>query len=507
MPRTWSPQQEAVFTAIRNRRGGSLRIRAVAGAGKTSTLVEACDLMSGSVAFCAYNKKIADEIKAKTAHLNHVHAGTFHSFGLSAWMRYKGQQRSTINAKKLELLQKDLGEVAAPVETREFARSLVSLAKQSGFGILEPVENIDRWFALADHFDVLDKLPDGASDATLHNAIHQSQSLLSVSNRCEDIIDFDDMIYLPVLRNVRIWQNDWVLVDEAQDTNPIRRAMARKMLRPGGRLVAVGDPHQAIYGFTGADNDALDLIATEFNCQDLPLTVTYRCPKSVVAFAQNWVSHITAAETAPEGTVSLISLDQLLAGDLRPTDAILCRNTAPLVELAFSLIKRGIGCRVEGKDIGNGLMALANRWKKVKTVGALATKLEDYREKQVQRYMAKGQEMKAASLVDRVDALMTIIESLPTDAPISDIKLRIQAMFGDNETDPRQLLTLSTVHKSKGREWPRVYLLGRSMYMPSPFARQVWQAQQEDNLIYVAVTRAQADLIEVELPPKSRQPR
>ena len=98
------------------------------------------------------------------------------------------------------------------------------------------------------------------------------------------------MIYMPLIKRMKFWGFRWVFVDEAQDTNPARRAMIRAMLAPGGRVVAVGDRHQAIYGFAGADADSLDLIAADFNASRLPLTTTYRCPQAVVSFAQQWVS-------------------------------------------------------------------------------------------------------------------------------------------------------------------------------------------------------------------------
>jgi superfamily I DNA/RNA helicase len=307
---------------------------------------------------------------------------------------------------------------------------------------------------------------------------------------------------MPVLRDVNMWQNDWVLVDEAQDTNPVRLALAKKMLRPGGRLVAVGDPCQAIYGFAGADSESLNKIAKEFNAIQLPLTVTYRCPKSIVAHARQWVNHIEAHESAPEGSVTSMlreDFDKLDGNALRKSDAVLCRNTAPLVALAFSLIRRRIACHVEGRDIGQGLIALAKRWK-VKTVGALRGRLDGYRERETERFMAKGQEAKAAQLQDKVDTLIVIMDTLtPSDTVDAVVKI-INDLFGDTEDGkPSPSLTLCTVHKAKGREWHRVYLYGRNKFMPSRYARQDWQVEQETNLIYVAVTRAKEELIEVEV--------
>ena len=143
----------------------------------------------------------------------------------------------------------------------------------------------------------------------MDQVIAMSKVVLNKSNQNLEIIDYDDMVYLPLQRDLRMLQNDWVLIDEAQDTNPTRRALAKNMLKPGGRLVAVGDPHQAIFGFTGADNDSLNIIEQEFQCARMPLTVTYRCPKAVVQHARNWVSHITAHDSAPEGELLRMDYD------------------------------------------------------------------------------------------------------------------------------------------------------------------------------------------------------
>ena len=66
--------------------------------------------------------------------------------------------------------------------------------------------------------------------------------------------DYDDQLYIPVIFRLPLQTYDWVLLDEAQDTSPARRVIALRCLNPpsdlstGGRMVAVGDDHQAIYG-------------------------------------------------------------------------------------------------------------------------------------------------------------------------------------------------------------------------------------------------------------------
>jgi DNA helicase II / ATP-dependent DNA helicase PcrA len=71
----------------------------------------------------------------------------------------------------------------------------------------------------------------------------------------------------------------------------------------------------------------------------------------------------------------------------------------------------------------------------------------------------------------------------------------IEELFGDNVTG---VVVLSTIHKSKGREWTTVYWLNRAQTCPSRYATLPWMQEQERNLCYVAATRAMKELIEIE---------
>jgi DNA helicase-2/ATP-dependent DNA helicase PcrA len=502
----YSPQQEAVFAWVKQGTGSAL-VESVAGSGKTTTIIRACQEMRGSVAIVAYNKKIADEIGEKLVKGGvgkNVTARTFHSFGFNAWRRVAPKVR--IDEKKVANI---MGTQQVPEAFTAFVAKLVSLAKNHAVGVLSNIEDARVWFHLVDHYELDQELPDGAPDMddVVNTGIAYAKAVLRASSQMDnEVIDFDDMLYAPLAHNARMWQNDWILVDEAQDTNPARRALAKKMLRPGGRAIFVGDSRQAIYGFTGADSDSMDIIAREFNCTLLPLTVTYRCPKSVVEHAHNWVQHITAHDSAPEGYVNsmtdvqfLGTFNQLADPRFNKTSAILCRNTKPLVALAYQLIRRNVPCHVEGREIGRGLVALAKKWK-VRTVDTLVEKLDEYLKRETEKFMAKGQEQKAEALADKVETLKVIIDAQPEGTTLPQLEAAITKLFGDTPDGVApQNLTLSTVHKAKGREWETVYLWGRNKYMPSPFARQDWQVVQETNLIYVAVTRAKFMLTEVEV--------
>lgn len=515
-----SSQQARVISWVKQGKG-SLQIIARAGTGKSTTLVQMVREMTGSVALAAYNRAAGDDLKDKLVEVgvslsgaNGVRAGTFHSFGLNAWRRVVGaraDEKSFINDKKVRELCEREGKVI-PEDFVTFVCKAVSLAKQRAFGVVADANSKDNWMALVNHFDLDEHLFDIDNDApdeserervVLEGLRHAVRIFRASAALCKEVIDYDDMIFAPLFFNAKVWKNDWVLVDECQDTNPARRALAKKMLKPGGRAVFVGDPAQAIYGFTGADNDAMEVIRKEFNCEVMPLTVTRRCPKAVVRMAQQWVPDYEAHTDAPEGSVDLVmekALEGLPAESFRSSDAMLCRNMKPLVAFAFSLIRRNIPCHVEGKDIGEGLMALAKKWK-VKTLDALSARLEKHLEREVPRLLAKGLEQKAESLSDRVGTLQIIISSCDSGAGIAGLKARIESLFGNTpEGEQPKTFTLATIHRSKGREWERVYWLGRNRYQPSPFARQEWQAEQERNLMYVAATRAKRELVDVIVP-------
>ena len=510
-----SPQQQAVLDWATNA-SGSLNLIARAGCGKTSTLKALVRHLAaeglirrgpgwGGVFLGAFNKPIAEELKTwlidEQITFDVATAGTMHSLGFRMWSREA--QNVRVDGKKLDRLfdQRANGRVAFE-PYRHFVIKAVGFAKQRALETPAP-EDFDQ---IADHFGLLDDLDETLN---LDLAYGMCETLYRTSlDECRRAVDYDDMILAPLIfRPRRAWKYDWVLIDEAQDTNPARRALALSVLRPGGRLVAVGDPAQAIYGFTGADGDAMNLLRDQLDSAELPLNVTYRCPKRVVEQAQAIVPDIVAHQDAPEGetaTISTLELLDLAAAGRAPLshgDAILCRKTAPLASLAYALLRRGVGCMMEGRDVGQGLLRLAARFN-VKTLEALLRKVDEWRERETAKWTAKERPDKVASVADVAEMLVVIAESLQLagKTSVADLKTHVEAMFGDTQSkDAPKVVTLATVHRSKGREWDRVFLLGRSAFMPSRWARKAWEIEQEQNLIYVALTRARRELIDVQV--------
>lgn len=489
------PYKVAVLNWIANGTGSGI-VNAVAGSGKTHLLVEAAKIMSGSVFLGAFGNKAAKELnerlnKAGISNKS-IKASTFHSAGFSA-IRYRfGNVK--IDDNKVNTIIVNLN---VPEEFQSFVKAIVSIAKQRGVGVLLDMNDYNVWDDIINHFDLTTVLPDTNYD--LREVLRYAFSVLRKNNAMTNVIDFDDMVYFPLVHNIRMFQNDWVLIDEAQDTNNTRRALAKKMLKVGGRLIAVGDPKQAIFGFTGADSNSIDLIRREFNCVEMPLSVTYRCAKSVVQYANTWVPHLEAHENAIEGSVNYITSNEFnkIVNTLLPSDAILCRNTKPLVQFAYSLIRQGIACRVEGRDIGKNIVNLIKKMR-AQNFDDLELKLTAYGKKEVDKYMTVGKEVLAEQINDRVETILILIQRMPIDSSIKDLIEEIMNMFTDSDGDTKPMITLSTGHKAKGREWNNVYWIGKNYLQPSKYARQDWQMEQEMNLMYVMATRARENLIIVD---------
>lgn len=463
-----SPYQQAIFDFIAAGHGSAM-VKAVAGSGKSTTCRESLWHVPG-------------------LDFQNVKSSTFHSAGFGAVVKKLGLPYRSVNVdgrKMLKLLRDRLSESDFGLYGT-FAAKLVGYAKGEGLGAIAS-NHESQWFDLISHHNMsLD-----STEAKEESAVAIAQKGLQWSNEAAEkgILDFDDQLYLPLLWRLKLWENDYVYVDEAQDTNPVRRAVCKLALKPGGRLIAVGDPMQSIYGFTGASCDAMELIQKEFNCVELPLTVSYRCSKAVVAKAKTIVPYIEPAESAPEGSVQELELKDALKL-LGQRDAILCRNTAPLIELAFNLIAQGIGCTVLGREIGQQLVTMIEK-QKAKNIDALREKLDAFQTREVARFMAKGEEQRADALCDRIACINAVIGHLTeNDRTVPALIRKLDSMFSDESGT----LTLSTMHKSKGREWNRVAIL-RPDLCPSKWARQDWQQAQETNLLYVAWTRAMTDLI------------
>jgi len=289
------------------------------------------------------------------------------------------------------------------------------------------------------------------------------------------------MIWLPLVLNLPQRKFDRVFVDETQDLNAAQIELALRAVKADGRILAVGDPRQAIYRFRGADEFAFDNVKTRLSATELPLSVCYRCCKSVIREAQEIVPGIESAPDADEGEVRTATYREMRR-DAQPGDFVLSRTNAPLVSLCLGLLSEGRKAAIQGRDIGASLGALVKK-SKVRDVEALRSYVEEWAAKECSRLAAKHRDTQLVE--DKAACLLAISEGAAT---VQDVIDRIESLFSDTSDESR--IMLSTTHKAKGLERDRVWMLSAT-YRRRP-------GVEEDNLAYVAITRARKTLVLVE---------
>jgi superfamily I DNA/RNA helicase len=473
-----TPQQTDFIATAKGT--GSVALKALAGTGKTYSLREWATATNKGGLATSFSKSTVAELSKKMP--TKFQAKTMHALGFAA-LKSSGKFTELANSKIFDLTKTYADEFELPYEEQEQIRKLVDLGKT--FGIqpdpLGPAgltpDTPDAWESLADQFDI-DLTPE---------ILEHSRTVLQRSNTAglkDGIIDFSDMLYLALLYPHRFPRFPVILADEVQDLNTLQHAMLKRLLLPGGRLISAGDPHQAIYGFRGALHDSYAALVKTFSMQELPLTVSFRCPQAVVTEAQRYVPDILPA---PEAIMGEVIWPQSLDLDTVPR-AVLCRNNAPLISLALSLLVSGRTVEVAGQDIGRGLVTLTKRITKrnLKTDEFLA-RLSKWKDREIERYPRRK-----ARVMDKFLALSALASHHRDLKGIQDHLLKLYPDPSSRDYRPAEV-HLSTIHRAKGREWPDVLFLDPQL-LPSKYATAEWELTQENNLAYVGITRAQRTL-------------
>jgi DNA helicase-2/ATP-dependent DNA helicase PcrA len=353
-------------------------------------------------------------------------------------------------------------------------------------------EMADRYGLMAGPSTVLRQAQDASSGGeSLDDMIAILPAVLDDCRRDTAHADFDDMIWMPLVNNIAVDEFDWVFGDEAQDWTPADIQLVLRAAGSAGHVVAIGDRFQSMYGFRGADVDAISAIIEATNAVTLPLSITYRCPTKHVELAQTIVPHIEARPGAPAGTVSYVD-EFNFSSQLRDGDMVICRTNAPLMSYALELIADGVKAVVRGKEIGASLAALARALSvDAPSMAQMYANLSKHEEREQRRLASGGVSETAMSMFqDKVDALAVIMDEC---AVPGEVTARIKSLFSED----RGSVTFSTVHGAKGLEAERVFIL-RPDLMPLSRARQAWEQQQERNIEYVAYTRSKNELYFVE---------
>jgi len=468
--RTWSNFQQAIFRDVAEGEGHTV-VLARAGTGKTTTIMEALKCIPSGLTtlVCAFNKSIEKELAARVQAAGlPVEIKTLHAFGFRAIGR---AFRPRLNEYKVRDILDQLVPGYENREMRDELKRCVSLCK----GNLIEIDDLDGVDGICMDYGI-------DSGDRPEDRISFCKLVLKVMGLCArdtKTVDFDDMVWLPVVLGLNVWQFDRVFVDETQDLNAAQIELMLMAVKEGGRVCVVGDDRQAIYGFRGADSSAIPNLIRRLDAKTLPLSVTYRCARSIVALAQEIVPDFEAAPNAEDGDVINVNELDMIAG-ARAGDFILSRKNSPLVKHCLMLLSKGVPAAIQGRDVSAQLLKVVNK-SKAKTIPALAEWLRAWQARECERMMNKNPDADVTRIVDTADCIDAICEG---ETSIASVVAKIQALFSD--TDETRRVTLSSTHKAKGLERKRAWILADT-YRPTC-------GGEEANLWYVAVTRAKSTL-------------
>lgn len=488
---SFSKYQQGIFNEVKNG-ATNLAINAVAGSGKTTTIVECCKLLRMSkfdVKFLAFNKSIVDELKAKIG--DYADVSTLHSFGFSILKKVNPKVK-TFNGKYT-------------MQIRDYVRDLDG---QENPNFVAIVANTKKIFDLCrvnlitdSDIQGINGIIDEHNINILGSEVTIVRTLLKDCYMLDSIkpeIDFTDMIVLPLFYKRFIPAYKVVFIDECQDLNTAQRNLMLAAASKG-RFVAVGDRNQAINGFAGADCNSFDKIASLPNTKEMPLSVNYRCGRAMIELAQQIVPAIEAHDNAIEGVVT--STNEVTLDLFKANDMVLCRSAAPLVSMCLKLIKAGRTAIVKGKDIAEGLITLIDK-SKTKTIKGFTTWAESEKAKLL-RDIAKKEKItieeakdtgRYIAYCDRIDCILAVGENV---SDLENVKATLNEIFSDYNV--KNAINLSTCHKSKGLESDRVIIILPQKLPLCWKGQKEWQYQQEMNLKYVALTRAKKELVFVNM--------
>lgn len=562
----YTEAQKNIFDFVETGTGNGI-IDAVAGAGKTTTLMGCIDHISNlsDVIYCAFNTSIRKEIQEKFHKANkNVAVSTIHALGFQM-LRATGNYK--LDDYKYNRIIKDHDFFAALIP------DINSILKLHNFPTVEELRELEErqksldWYekntynegqkyigkiitrlldinqkyrcTLADdsitcydlmirHFGILalweqDKptyQDEVAALFRMHQKLLKEGNSIAISH---GIIDFTDQLYLPYKLNLNASRKfGFVFVDECQDLSRAQVKVVEKYLREDGRLLAVGDPYQAIYGFAGADCESFERVAKSFNCSNLSLTDCFRCPQDVITLAQAIRGDINGFKDYP-GYIYQIPFREVVI-NIKKGDLVICRTRLPLRNLALKLINKDFKVKIHPDELDEFIGDYRQNFtpqelRKVLNDDIIDAFFEHAKERNKKRIIKENQNadpvIRSILIHDEIvtmEATLDFLKQKYFDWHLNSLEYLLRQLKMMLSCDSKDTIRISTIHRAKGLENDRVFILD---YEKLPPKRDLdWENIQERNLHYVAVTRAKEELylclsqslIESDEPDEDAQP-
>lgn len=561
----WSQYQRDIFAFIRDGVGNAI-IEAVAGSGKTTTIMESLKYIprNKSVLILAFNKSIELELKQRVPDGHNVNIQTLTAFGFTFLRQYwKNEFDKKIQWKRdASVIQEGIGrDFDILTQTKEGLELVGKVSDLVALCQSYLVRSDDEITAIQnDHRLLVDTRDEETAQAWSFDASNsvkfQHEDVLrwvKASLRAQlmkpddgEPISFRDMVYVPAMHpewpSQRLY--DFVFVDETQDTDVAQLSLVMRAVKPGGRIICVGDRRQSIYRFRGADDEAMPRMQKRLDAKLLPLSFSYRVPQCSAIEAQKIVPGFRVPEGTPPGICAEVTAERMIE-NWQIGDIVIGRINAPLLSLALIALAQGKLPLIMGE--GDQIQKILNRVidsvaKKMsfkdRSVEAMYPLIDEWadqeRQQVIDRVVRKKRAMKwneydvydketgtkisnfLVGIENEIDykfagiaaeALKEII-ARPDISSIADLKEFIKKIAPDdedlegmNKQDPDKFkklrktrIVFTSAHRIKGGEGRRIFVLEETFSWGRNGKRgkremNEKETTQEQNLWYVAVTR------------------
>lgn len=458
---------------------GDIKINAVAGSGKTTTIIEYARSrpIGSKILYLAFNKSVKIDAVRKFADkgLSHVNIETAHSLAFKHIMYRSNFKVRTLEYKSYELVE--LLEIAA---TEKIVAYMIAnhVAKFAAYFCNSNAQRVQEMNYIE---TVTDALAKGFVTQYYSYIELKTRQLLAKMDKAEIEITHDFYLKKFQLANPKL-PYDYILFDEGQDASP---AMLDVFLKQSAVKVIVGDTHQQIYGWRFAVNSL-----EKANFQTFYLSRSFRFCNEIALLAMDilkWKKLLN--EDIVENSIKIQGVGGSSDNKVK---AILARTNLGLLLKAIEYIsEKGNIQRIyfEGNimsytyaDNGTSLYDVLNlhnhnrkliKDKLIKSMNSL-TELEEYIEKTEDRQLGM---------------LVEIVKEYGDDIP--DIINLLKEKHVENEDKYKAEIIFSTIHRCKGMEYDTVQLVSDFITQEN-INKSTYDAtkiNEEINLLYVAVTR------------------
>lgn len=467
----------------------NLIVQAVAGAGKTTTLIECANRIDPDkkILLLAHNKSTRDTLKERIGNKPNVSVYTLHGLGWRMFAEHFEKTPMLSEDKYWSYVNQNLDSIAGdeymrlkPVVKMNYKSNVLDLINKSRQNLKQSEKEIKK----------LAKRKYGMN--LIGNEAKTVSDILKWGANSLDTVDFLDLLWLPSEKGyfTKKYTADIIMLDEAQDASLAQQDVVSRCFTRSTRLFAFGDRDQTINSWAGSDTEAFDHLkdSSTFrrDAKELPLTTNYRCGKKIIEYAKQYTNNgIKARIGAPDGEI----IFNARLSNIKDGDMVLCRNIAPLMEVYRTCLNNGKKVYFRGEQLGKNLISNVD----CTSGDSIKEIINDMKKRLISlwHFIASennilleeaASDFRVVKLLDSIQAM----ESLPkTVETRNDFKKFVEDVFSD---EGKEGIELSTIHRAKGLEADNVFVICPSL-IPSKLSTLDWQIEEEQHLLYVMCTR------------------